>query len=220
MISVLIPIYNGIEFIEESVSSVLEQTFEEWELIIGINGHPKDSDVYLIAKEYEKRNVKVRVFDFYTIKGKSDVLNEMIQYCHYDYDYVAILDVDDIWHKDKLKIQSEYIGNYDVIGSRCIYFGDKEGTVPYIPTGDISSFDFLRVNPVINSSTLIRKTLCFWDKKYDGVEDYDLWLRLWRGGKKFYNYSQILLKHRIHKTSAFNNNNANRVPELIQKYSF
>ena len=220
MISVLIPIYNGIEFIEESVSSVLEQTFEEWELIIGINGHPKDSDVYLIAKEYEKRNVKVRVFDFYTIKGKSDVLNEMIQYCHYDYDYVAILDVDDIWHKDKLKIQSEYIGNYDVIGSRCIYFGDKEGTVPYIPTGDISSFDFLMVNPVINSSTLIRKSLCFWDKKYDGVEDYDLWLRLWRGGKKFYNYSQILLKHRIHKTSAFNNNNANRVPELIQKYSF
>lgn len=218
MISVLIPIYNGIEFIEESVSSVLEQTFEEWELIIGINGHPKDSDVYLIAKEYEKRSVKVRVFDFFTIKGKSDVLNEMIQYCHYD--YVAILDVDDIWHKDKLKIQSEYIVNYDVIGSRCIYFGDQIGTVPYIPTGDISNFDFLRVNPVINSSTLIRKSLCFWDKKYDGVEDYDLWLRLWRAGKKFYNYSQILLKHRIHKTSAFNNSNANRVPELIQKYSF
>ena len=79
MISVLIPIYNGIEFIEESVSSVLEQTFEEWELIIGINGHPKDSDVYLIAKEYEKRSVKIRVFDFFTIKGKSDALNEMIK---------------------------------------------------------------------------------------------------------------------------------------------
>ena len=217
MISVLIPIYNGIEFIEESVSSVLEQTFEEWELIIGINGHPKDSDVYLIAKEYEKRSVKIRVFDFFTIKGKSDVLNEMIQYCHYD--YVAILDVDDIWHKDKLKIQSEYIGNYDVIGSRCIYFGDKEGTVPYIPTGDISNFDFLRVNPVINSSTLIRKSICFWDKKYDGVEDYDLWLKLWRAGKKFYNCSQILIKHRIHKTSAFNNNNGSLVPALLQKYS-
>jgi len=217
MISILIPIYNGIEFIEESVGSVLEQTFENWELIIGINGHPQDSEIYLRAKEYEQRSPKIKVFDFYTIKGKSDVLNEMIRHCKYD--YVAILDVDDIWHKDKLRIQSEFIGQYDVIGARCIYFGDIIGTVPYIPLGDISSFDFLRVNPVINSTALIRKELCHWDKSFDGVEDYDLWLRLWKASKKFYNCFQILLKHRIHKTSAFNNTNANKVPELIKKYS-
>lgn len=216
MISVLIPIYNGIEFIEESVGSVLDQTFEEWELIIGINGHPEGSDVYLVAKEYEKRSPKIKVFDFYTIKGKSDALNEMILFCNYD--YVAILDVDDIWHKEKLRIQSEYIGQYDVIGARCVYIGDQLGTVPYIPLGDISTFDFLRVNPVINSTSLIRKELCYWDNSPNCVEDYVLWLRLWRDGKKFYNCSQILLKHRIHKTSAFNNNNANFVPELIQKY--
>jgi glycosyltransferase involved in cell wall biosynthesis len=141
----------------------------------------------------------------------------MIKYCNYN--YVAILDVDDIWHKDKLKIQSEYVVNYDVIGSRCVYFGDSECVAPYIPTEDISNFDFLRVNPVINSSSIIRKSLCFWNKKYDGVEDYDLWLHLWRTGKKFYNCGQILVNHRIHKASAFNNSNANRVPELIQKYA-
>lgn len=217
MISILIPIYNGIEFIEESVGSVLEQTFEHWELIIGINGHEEGSSVYLTAKEYEKRCPKIKVFDFYTIKGKPDVLNEMIRFCKYD--YVAILDVDDIWHKEKLKIQSEFIGKYDVIGARCIYFGDIIGTVPYIPLGDISTFDFLRVNPVINSTSLIRKNLCFWDNSPNCVEDYDLWLRLWRSGKKFYNCSQILLKHRIHKTSAFNNTNHNFVPGLIEKYS-
>jgi GT2 family glycosyltransferase len=110
------------------------------------------------------------------------------------------------------------MGHYDVIGARCIYFGDLVGTVPYIPLEDISTFDFLRVNPVINSTSLIRKELCSWDNSFDGVEDYDLWLRLWRAGKEFYNCSQILLKHRIHKTSAFNNNNANKVPGLIAKY--
>ena len=46
MISILIPIYNGIEYIDESVSSVLKQTYNEWELLIGINGHPPNSDVY------------------------------------------------------------------------------------------------------------------------------------------------------------------------------
>ena len=49
MISILIPVYNGIEFINESVTSVLEQTFEDWELIIAINGHPQNSNEYQIA---------------------------------------------------------------------------------------------------------------------------------------------------------------------------
>ena len=53
MISILIPIYNGIEFIEESVSSVLNQTYDQWELLIGINGHPHDSDIYKIANIFK-----------------------------------------------------------------------------------------------------------------------------------------------------------------------
>ena len=89
MISILIPIYNGIEFIEESVSSVLNQTYDKWELLIGINGHPQDSEVYKIAKEYESKAGyplgKIRVIDFYTIKGKSNTLNEMISFCKYNY---------------------------------------------------------------------------------------------------------------------------------------
>ena len=197
------PIYNGIEFIEESVSSIISQTYENWELIIAINGHPQNSNIFLKAKDYESRveeDGKIRVYDFYTIKGKSNTLNEMIKYCNFD--YVALLDVDDIWQKDKLKIQSEFLGTYDVIGSRCIYFGDKNGIVPQIPLEDISNFDFKIVNPIINSSVIIRKELCKWNE--NGIEDYDLWLRLRRKNKKFYNCKQILVKHRIHQASAFN----------------
>lgn len=203
MISILMPIYNGIEFIEESVSSIISQTYENWELIIAINGHPQNSNIFLKAKDYESRveeDGKIRVYDFYTIKGKSNTLNEMIKYCNFD--YVALLDVDDIWQKDKLKIQSEFLGTYDVIGSRCIYFGDKNGIVPQIPLEDISNFDFKIVNPIINSSVIIRKELCNWNE--NGIEDYDLWLRLRRKNKKFYNCKQILVKHRIHQASAFN----------------
>ena len=170
MISILIPIYNGIEFIEESVSSVLNQTYEKWELIIGINGHPENSEVYQIAKEYEKKSNKVKVIDFYTIKGKSNTLNEMIKYCNYN--YVAILDVDDIWHNEKLKLQSHMLDKYDVIGSNCVWFGDRNDVIPTIPIGDISSFDFSSVNPIINSSSVIKKELCYWNNKVDGVEDF------------------------------------------------
>ena len=65
MISILIPIYNGIEFIHESVESVINQTYTDWELIIGINGHPQNSDIYKKAKEYENKSDKIKVFDFF-----------------------------------------------------------------------------------------------------------------------------------------------------------
>jgi glycosyltransferase involved in cell wall biosynthesis len=215
MISILIPIYNGIEFIDESVSSVLRQTYDKWELIIGVNGHPQGSHVYNIAKEYEIKSDKIRVFDFYNIKGKSNTLNEMIKYCNYD--YVALLDVDDIWHDEKLSVQSQMLTYYDVIGSNCIWFGDKNGIIPPIPSEDISNYDFSLVNPIINSSAIIRKELCYWNN--NGIEDYDLWIRLRQQNKKFYNCKAILVKHRIHSASAFNSKgNHNMVKDLIKLY--
>jgi glycosyltransferase involved in cell wall biosynthesis len=213
MISILIPIYNGIEFIEESLGSVLSQTYDKWEILIGINGHSENSEVYQTAKQYE--NDKIRVFDFYTIQGKSNTLNEMIQHCKYD--YVAILDVDDIWYPEKLSIQSNYL-HYDVIGSQCIYFGDLGG-YPSIPFGDISQFDFFSVNPMINSSSIIRKELCHWNSEWDSVEDYDLWLTLRKQNKTFFNCKETLVKHRIHSVSAFNSKeNHNKVPNLLLKH--
>jgi glycosyltransferase involved in cell wall biosynthesis len=199
---------------------VINQTYSEWELIIGINGHPPNSDVYKRAKAFEEVSSKIRVidFDFHTIKGKSNTLNEMLQYCQYE--YVALLDVDDIWHHSKLLIQSIYLNKYDVICSQCVYFGDKEGVIPFVPTGDFSQNDFFLQNPIINSSSVIRKKYCHWDSRVDGIEDYDLWLRLrYIENCSFYNYNSVLVKHRIHSSSAFNSNkNDLGVPALLSKY--
>lgn len=224
MISILMPIYNGIEFIEESVSSILRQNYDQWELIIGINGHPQNSDVYKIAKEYEKKSDKsgqilgkICVYDFYQIKGKSNTLNTMIKYCNYN--YIALLDVDDIWHEEKLNLQSQLLNHFDVIGSNCVWFGDRPGIVPLIPVGDISNYDFSLVNPMINSSSIIKKELCYWNSSWDGIEDYDLWLRLRKQNKKFFNCKAILVKHRIHTASAFNaKGNDNKVDDLLTSH--
>ena len=216
MISILMPIYNGIEFIEESVSSVLKQTFTEWELIIGINGHLPNSEIYKIAKSYETKSNKIRVYDLIDIRGKSDALNHMLQYCNHD--YVALLDVDDIWMDNKLQTQFIYCFVYDVIGSQCVYFGSMEGITPRIPLNDFSDFDFSLCNPIINSSVLIRKDLCLWLSN-DGVEDYELWFTLRKQAKRFYNCSDILVKHRIHPTSAFNTQDHSKlIAKLIDNY--
>ena len=205
MVSILIPIYNGIEYINESVSSVLEQTYDDWEIIIGVNGHEENSNVYKMAYDYQELDEKIKVLDLFQIKGKSNALNEMIKYCKYE--YVAILDVDDIWLPEKLEKQAVYMNQYDVIGTQCVYFGDIENINPKIPLGDISSSDFTQVNPIINSSVIIKKNLCNWISDFDGVEDYDMWLRLRKQKKTFFNIEEVLVKHRIHKQSAFNSQN-------------
>lgn len=210
------PIYNGVEFINESVPSILEQTYDKWELLIGINGHPENSEVYQIAKQFEKKSSKIRVLDFPHIKGKANTLNEMIKHCNYD--YIALLDVDDIWYPQKLLIQSTWLNKYDVIGTNCVWFGNREGVVPPIPQYDFSNYNFANVNPLINSSVIVRKELCNWVE--NGLEDYDLWIRLRLKNKKFYNCSPVLVKHRIHNASAFNAGGKNNrsVPELLNLY--
>jgi len=215
MISILIPIYNGIEYIDESVNSVLDQTYEDWELIIGINGHPPESLVYRMAKPYEELDPRIRVYDMHEIRGKGNALNKMLELCKYD--WIAILDVDDIWMPTKLEKQAPFIGRFDIVGTLCVYFGELEGTVPEIPTGDISTFDFTTVNPLINSSSLFKKTLAVeygWNSDYDGVEDYKFWLTARKDGHQFYNVDEVLVKHRIHPTSAYNSKDNS---ELLQK---
>jgi len=217
MISILIPIYNGIEFINDSVQSVLLQSFNDWELLIGINGHPEDSEVFHKAKAYETLDKRIKVFDFFNIRGKSHTLNEMIK--HSKYKYIALLDVDDIWHYKKLEIQSKFISSFDVVGSNCIWFGDIEGVIPKLPLYDITNFNFAELNPIINSSSIIKRELCYWNE--NGIEDYDLWLRLRKQNKKFYNCPEILIKHRIHKQSAFNSKgNNDKVSPLLASHGF
>ena len=221
MISILMPIYNGVEFIRESIPSVLSQTVDSWELLIAINGHPPNSTVYQAVLNYIStlNDSRIRLFDFHECKGKSATLNQMLPECAYD--YVALLDVDDIWLPLKLEAQLPFCQkseNYDVIGTKCVYFGDTNNIVPNIPTGDITSFNFLKVNPVINSSALIKKELASWDCS-TMLEDYDLWLRLWKQKYRFYNCADVLVKHRIHRSSAFNaQGNHNHVADLIRKH--
>ena len=215
MITILIPIYNGIEFISQCISGIESQTYTHWEVIIGVNGHEKNSKVFNKASEFA--NDKIKVFDLYEIKGKAKALNEMVK--HAKYNWIALLDVDDVWLTNKLQVQLNYMANYDVIGTRCIYFGDINNIVPRIPIGDITSFDFLSVNPVINSTVILKKELCNW-REDTMLEDYELWLRLWRMGKKFYNDAGVHILHRIHKESAFNSKgNHTHVKELIEEYT-
>jgi glycosyltransferase involved in cell wall biosynthesis len=214
MITILMPIKNGEEFMHESVNSVLAQTWRDWRLIIGINGLPPFSSAFQKARVYENDDSSGRICAVELppfVEGKPAALNAMLPLVSPESKYVALLDVDDIWHPLKLALQGPIAdeGKYDVIGSRCVYFGDPaySGIVPRIPAGEFwrQNWNFAETNPVINSSCLIRKELATWDVgSAIGVEDYDLWKKLAAQNRLFFNCPEILVRHRIHAASAFN----------------
>jgi glycosyltransferase involved in cell wall biosynthesis len=217
-LSIIVPMYNGVEFLSTCISSIQNQTYPFWETIIGVNGHEENSDIFMEAKKYEtisQNGYKSVYVKHYNTKGKVDTCNEMIKDCKFD--TICVLDVDDYWLPEKLEKQVEIwkTKKYDIVGTFCRYFGDSNG-YPNIPGGEIDNKIFLECNVIINSSCMIKKKDAIWYDRFKGLDDYDMWNRLAFENKKFYNVPEFLTFHRIHKTSAFNNSNHNYVPDLLK----
>jgi glycosyltransferase involved in cell wall biosynthesis len=213
MISILLAVYNGEKFIDHAIESVLNQTYTEWELLIGLNGTTDLSRSIVI--EYQKKDHRIISFDYLSDKGKGKTLNKLINLSKYN--WIAIQDDDDIWTKDKLEIQQKYIMNYDVIGSFINYI-DSNGNflgAPQLSTKDedIKRLSFTGINQIANTSTIFKKNKALeiggWRSDIDGIEDYDFWLRLMKNNNRFINIDQVLVYHRLHSGSNFNNKQHN-----------
>jgi teichuronic acid biosynthesis glycosyltransferase TuaG len=215
MISILIPLYNGVKFLEECINSVISQTYNDWECIIGINGHESNSDIEKKARNICSKDSRI-IVKFYLTKGKTNTLNKMVEECNYE--FIAILDCDDIWFPEKLQKQIVYLNKYDVIGTACQYIG-KKNIIPPIPYFDYTnSHDFFCSNPIINSSVIIRKEDAYWNNNSFGLDDYYLWFYLkFIKNRTFYNSPEILVYHRIHNKSFFNSKNIQDI-DNFKKY--
>lgn len=224
LISILTPIYTGHEFLKEAALSVFLQILKmdprqshalSWEWIIGINGHGESGGspaaAALDLKESWEASgggstgCQMRVFVFGGPGNKVATLNQLVERARGR--WIALLDVDDTWERNKLISQAIALAtearDADVIGTFCYYFGDITSSGPVLPPGWLGPEHFRASNPLINSSVLIRRRLARWEERY-GLEDYDLWLRLLKSGARFYNLPQRLVHHRLWGGSAFN----------------
>jgi glycosyltransferase involved in cell wall biosynthesis len=219
-VSVLIRLYNGIEFLEESLTSVLDQTYKDFEVIIGVNGHGITSETYSQASAIlaRKADPRIRLKNYPHVRGGAEAMNALIADARAD--WVAILDVDDMWHRDKLDTQvfvRDTVPDVHVIGTLCKYFGSSDSH-PSIPSGRIDPSVFKVVNPVIHSSALIKKENLYYTD-FCGLDDYDLWCRLVKEGKTFYTIGAVLTFHRVH-TASFYNSSKKQDPEALRKHYF
>lgn len=168
LVSVVIPTYNRGHFIEESVQSVIEQTYENWEIIIVDDGSEDNTgEVIQILS-----NPKIRYYKMNHCGRLGKVRNCGIKMALGE--YIAFLDSDDLWRKDKLAFQMRLFEKYDIMFafSNGTHFGDTAVIQP--PDFKETSVGDLFGSLMFNKQFVIyMPSLVFKKKVFDSIDLID-----------------------------------------------
>ena len=104
-VSVITPAYNAEPFLEATVSSVQNQTFSDWEMII-VDDCSTDS-TYMLAQRLAKSDARIRVLQNDKNSGVAVTRNRALDAAQGE--YIAFLDADDLWLPDKLEQQIRFM---------------------------------------------------------------------------------------------------------------
>ena len=105
-ISIILPNYNSAKYLSKTVSSILSQTYKKWELILVDDCSNKET--IQILRKFEKKK-KIKVFYLKKNKGAAYCRNFAIKKSKSD--YLAFIDSDDLWKKNKLEKQLNFMEN-------------------------------------------------------------------------------------------------------------
>ena len=215
LVSVIMPAYNAGEYIAESIESVINQTYKNWELII-IDDGSTDNTAAII----NQFNSEPRIRYIYQENGRQGkarnlgIRNSLGK-------YIAFLDADDKWTPNKLSLQTEVLAGdnniellfsqgYNLTGNQV---ADLDTDVKKLWNSDnFSEFIFHNRIPIL--SVLVKKQALeqaggFSEKdNIQNVEDYHLWLKLLLNNKQFRSIPDRLFYYRIHpEQSTYQNKN-------------
>ncbi|MFB2881907.1 glycosyltransferase [Floridanema aerugineum] len=182
LISVIIPVYNGEKTIQETVESVLNQTFKDWELII-INDGSQDATLDIVSRIEDPR---IKVFS-YPNAGLATSRNRGIDRASGE--FISFLDADDLWTADKLELQLKALQENSQAAVAYSWTDLIDESSKFIrPSSHITANGdvyarLLLVNFLENGSNpLICKQALTevggFDESLSGAADWDLWLRL------------------------------------------
>lgn len=202
-ITVLMPCYNAGEYISEAISSVLNQTFRDFELLI-VNDGSTDKTAEIIRSFNDSRIVLIEQQQ----QGVAAALNTGLQ--HAKADYIARFDADDICRPERLQLQYDFITanpEYIVVGCAADYI-DEAGNYIFTHRPKAYSNKEIRrlpfkVCPFIHAGVLYKKEAVAaigYNVHAHSFEDHLLWLQLKKRGK-MYNMHEHLLSVRLNAGS-------------------
>lgn len=195
-ISIVIPVYNSEKYIEDTLKSVINQSFKDIEIICVDDGSSDNS--LSILELYRNKDSRIRIISQEN-KGVVTARNNGIKEATSEYIYT--LDSDDLIDKTLLEKSYNAInsGKGDVITCRVQLFGEASGEVMFSEPNKINmACHNCLVNAALFKKDLFEKSGGF-DHLFDqGIEDYDFWLNLiYRYNARFYRIDEVLFFYRI-----------------------
>ncbi|MFN3908573.1 MAG: glycosyltransferase family 2 protein [Flavobacterium sp.] len=230
VVSVIVPCYNQSIYLKDSLQSVLNQSFTQWECIIVNDGSTDDTEK--IALEWMNKDIRFK-YIFKKNGGLSSARNAGIKASNGK--YIFVLDADDYLHKDLLKLSIDRIKNEDTIGvvtswGKKIY--PNGNSIDFKPKGG-GLENFLLENSAIGNSFFLKEV---WQQVggYDenmkkGYEDWEFYIRICKTKWKIvviedflFNYRQREKSMRVVAVNKFDAENRlyiyNKHSDLINKY--
>ena len=225
LVSVIMPAYNTEKFIGESIQSVIDQTYANWELLVVDDGSTdKTAD---IIRQHAAQDNRVKYL-FQQNGRQAKARNTAIENSHGA--LIAFLDADDLWLPEKLEHQLLALEttNADVVYSNGLIIYEP-GAIPGatdfpIVSGTIEGHTILDVlllqNRIPVQSVLVRmesyRNAGPFDEspQFHGCEDYEMWLRLAASGALFHGMNEKLIKYRRHPSATTHQNSGWLKPAL------
>ena len=203
LVSVIMPSYNSARFVSEAIKSVMNQTYQNWELLI-TDDCSKDNSVEVINK-YTAQDSRVKLEALKKNVGAASARNISLEKAKGE--YIAFLDSDDTWNLDKLEYQIDFMrkrnlpftfSNYEIMEEN----GDKQNKIISVPT-ELSYKQYLK-NTIIGCLTVVINRKIVGDFQMPLIKsshDMALWLLIMKRGFHAYGIKKCLASYRLVSTS-------------------
>ena len=202
-VDIILPNYNSSNYIIKTVNSILNQSYKNWKLII-VDDFSDEKTIKILKRNFINKNIKI--YFLKKNRGAGFCRNYAIKKSSSP--YLAFIDSDDIWEREKLKKQINFMkkNNYSFSYTDYVTFGDKNRK---IKTPKKINFSNFIKNTAIATSTMIVKrdkinNIKFTNSKI--CEDYYFKCKLLKKVKYAYCLKKYLTKYRVRKNSLQSSN--------------
>lgn len=211
-------IYNCEKTIIESIHSIENQTYKNWELIMCDDGSVDQT--FEIAREIALKNKKIKLIKNENNVGLAKTLNHCLEHCSGD--YIMRHDGDDIMLENRIERQVDYIINHDcdACGSAAYLFDEQGvwGTRQLVkkPNKETMILGAPFIHPtVIMKHEILLEVAGYSDNEItrQRLEDYDLWLKFYEKGFILHNIQEPLIYFREDRDSYNRKNRKFRITE-------
>lgn len=219
LVSIITPCYNGAKFVSETIDSVLNQTYSNWEMLV-IDDGSKDNSSDIINK-YVKKDKRIKLIK-QSNKGCAAARNNGIRNAKGR--YIALLDSDDIWHNNFLEEQLKFMKENNAVCVFSMYERIDQNSNPVGHSTNAKEIVTIKDMKVMNcigcltglydSSKYGKKYL---DESLHSIrDDYAYWYEIVSLENKAYGNQKVLAKYRVMNSST----TGKKIPLIKKQYSF